>query len=190
MSYKKKKKKKSFYNKSWIVLQCCNFKSLFWLEQERARKYTRIVSEDCVFRCLFCTAKCLLSTTKHRNKAKFFFYRESRKAQSIWKYAFQMWLLQQPFHALWLLEKLAFGRWRFCDCILSAGVDSVCVFLFALWTAACTSFPRDEIYIYLSASRFFCTYIKLFLKQRYFQPNVEKTPKVHCSSDMIFSMIS
>lgn len=149
--------KKNVFTRAELYCSTVTLKAYFGLFQGRTRKYTSIVCEECVFGCLLCTAKYLLSSTKHRNKAKLFFCKESIVVLCRWKYAFQTWLLQRPFHALWLCGKLAFERWGFCKCILSVGADSMCIFLLALWTAACTSFPKGGdtwtykcIWVYLS----------------------------------------
>lgn len=73
--------KNVFTTRAQLYCSAVILKAYFGLFQERARKYT--VCEDCVFRCLFCIAKYLLISTKHRNKARFFFCKESRKTQSI-----------------------------------------------------------------------------------------------------------
>lgn len=100
----------------------------FGLFQERAKKVHRLSLWGVCFQVPFLYSQIQLSSTKHRNKAKLFFFKESRVAPWRWKYAFQTGLLQRPFHALCLCEKLPFERWGFCGCILSVGADTQYVY--------------------------------------------------------------
>lgn len=73
-----------FRTRTEVVLQHCNLKASLGLSQEGARKSTRIVCEQCILRCFFCTAKYLLSSIKNTETEPDYF--SIREAQCLSEY--------------------------------------------------------------------------------------------------------